>query len=52
MFRDKSVTVVLLEGRLPLEEIIEQLDGLLKHSLPSSSRVYVYDASKNMQRQH
>lgn len=36
MFRDKSVKVVLLEGRLPLEEITEQLDGLLKLSFETS----------------
>jgi len=36
MFRDKAVKVVLLEGRLPLEEITEQLDGLLKLSFETS----------------
>jgi neurofibromin 1 len=36
MFRDKSVEVALLEGRLPLEEITEQLDRLLKFSFESS----------------
>lgn len=36
MFRDRPVEVVLLEGRLPLEEITEQLDRLLKLSFESN----------------